>query len=59
MKETDSVVCRYDRKDILRGLKEIILNGKKSTLNYSYKNEDAVKELKERSALFGSEELKG
>ncbi len=48
MKETDSVVCRYDRKDILRGLEEIILEGKRSLINYSYTNEDAVRELRKR-----------
>ena len=48
MKQTDSVVCRYDRHDILRGLEQIILEGKTSRIDYSYDNETAVKELQKR-----------
>jgi hypothetical protein len=48
MKETDSVVCRYDRHDILKGLEEIILEGRTSVIDYSHTNEEAVKELRQR-----------
>ena len=48
MKKTDSVVCRYDRHDILRGLEDIVLHGKTSRIDYSFPNEEAVRELKER-----------
>ena len=48
MKQTDSVVCKYDRHDILRGLEQIILEGKTSIIDYSYDNETAVKELQKR-----------
>ena len=48
MKQTDAVVCRYDRHDILRGLEDIILHGKTSRIDYCHTNEKAVKELKDR-----------
>ena len=52
MKKTDSVVCRYDREDIKRGLEDIILNGKTSITDYSYPNEEAVSELLKRIKTF-------
>lgn len=48
MKKTDSVVCRYDREDIKKGLEDIIINKKRSIIDYSYTNEEAVMELLNR-----------
>ena len=48
MKKTDSIVCRYDRYDILRGLEEIVLQEKTSRIEYSFTNEEAVEELQKR-----------
>lgn len=48
MKKTDSVVCRYDRNDIKKGLEDIILHQKTSIIDYCYNNEDAVQELLKR-----------
>ena len=48
MKQTDSVVCRYDRYDILHSLEQIVLEGKTSVIDYCYDNESAVKELQKR-----------
>ena len=45
MKQTDSVVCKYDRHDILRGLEEIVLDHKTSIIDYSYSNEQATQDL--------------
>ena len=47
MKKTDSVVCKYDRTEIKKGLEDIILRGKSSIIEYSNKNENAVLQLKE------------
>lgn len=48
MKETDSVVCRYDRKEIKKGLEDIVIQRKESIIDYSIKNEDAIKELRRK-----------
>ncbi|MBR2676898.1 MAG: hypothetical protein IKE28_08305 [Solobacterium sp.] len=48
MKQTDSVVCRYDRNDIKQGLEDIVINKKRSIIDYSIVNEDAVADLKKR-----------
>ncbi len=42
MKETDSVVCRYDRTDIKKGLEDIILYHKESVIRYCFQNDEAV-----------------
>ena len=52
MKKTDSVVCRYDREDIKKGLEDIVIHHKQSVIDYSWKNEDAVSELKMRVEQF-------
>lgn len=48
MKESDAIVCTYDRYDILKGLEELIINKRPSKIKYAIKNEDAVNELKNR-----------
>ena len=48
MKKTGSVVCRYDRNDIKKGLEEIVIKGKTSIIDYSYTNKEAVSELQDR-----------
>ncbi len=53
MKQTDSVVCRYDRNDIKKGLEDILINKKKSIIDYSIVNEEAVKDLLKRIDDFG------
>ena len=50
MKQTDSVVCRYDRNEIKDGLKAILIEGRKSILDYSIENRVAVAELQNRIA---------
>ena len=57
MKETDSIVCRYDRHDILRGLEDLILHERSSKIEYSWSNEEAVRELKQRIEELSSKTL--
>lgn len=45
MKGTNSVVCKYNREDIKNGLEEIIIHKKVSPIQYTYTNEEAVKDL--------------
>ncbi|GEM_PF-1123284 len=46
MNESNACACRYDRKDILRGLEEMIIGHRPSVIQYSYSNEEAVADLK-------------
>ena len=50
MKQTDSVVCRYDRNEIKDGLKAILIEGRTSIVDYSVENSVAVTDLKAKIA---------
>ena len=52
MKKTDSIVCRYDRTDILRGLEELIIEQKPSVIDYCMDNKTAVQDLLEAVSRF-------
>ncbi len=45
MKDSQAVACRYDRKDILEGLKKIVIDRVPSQINYEYTNEEAIQSL--------------
>ena len=41
LKKTDALACRYDRNDILKGLEDLIIHKKPSTVDYRMTNEEA------------------
>ena len=45
MKDSQAVACRYDRRDILEGLKKIVIERVPSQINYEYTNEEAIQSL--------------
>ena len=47
MKESNALVCRYDRDDIEKGLEELIIDHHPSVIRYATDNETAVQPLKE------------
>ena len=48
MKNTDAIACEYDRKAILKGLEELIIEKKPSVIEYATTNEEAIKQLQQR-----------
>ena len=52
MKKQDSIACRYDRNDILRGLEELCIKKRPSLIDYNYSNNVAVSPLLKRLEEF-------
>ena len=47
MRQSNAIVCRYDRSDILAGLERLIIQRQPSLIQYAYTNEEAVQPLME------------
>ncbi len=47
-KESDAIACVYDRKDILKGLEELLIEKKPSIVNYAQTNAEAVEPLRQK-----------
>lgn len=49
-KESDAIACVYDRKDILLGLEELLIEKKPSVVRYAQTNAEAVEPLRKKIA---------
>ncbi len=58
MKKTDAIACLYDRNEILKGLEELIIEGKPSKVSYQMTNEEAAVILSEAVRAMDQRSLK-